>query len=243
MRIIVIFILMLLLGTMPTPSLLAQDTLIPEEVIGKLVTAPHGLTWESGPEIADLLAQVQQNPASYIPYLIEKLTIDRFDTTDLRQAEIAAMALVEAGGNTGRTELRSRLNELYNYSDQLQAQLNEHLNGTNVEAALPSAVAAEVIELRLRLDLLGRIERTIVNSYANAQDPRLKNLILERLKGEGDVSNQLTYILYFQQNSNSIDNEVRKQIEVLLNDTHSEFYNSSLLRKVIGSPKDRINQE
>ena len=162
------------------------------EVVETLVSASHGLTWASGPQVEELLARVKDNPTPYIPQLLAQVDVNQVlaseDMAAVLRAENAVLVLTQAGGDAGRAALAAKLQGFYAEADKQQDRLTPQ--------AAAQAEKSELIQHRQRLNRLVRLENHMVDAFAKAGDARIQLLVLRRLevKGAEDPRVQLEYL-------------------------------------------------
>lgn len=215
----------LILWSFATPAI--AQALEPAEVVERLVSASHGLTWASGPQVEELLAQVKADPAPYIPHLLTRIDANRVaaseDMTEVLRAENAVSVLMRAGGEAGKAALAGRLQGFYEKADQLSARLTPQ----EVERTAKEAL----ILRRQRLNRLVRLENHVVSVFAETEDPRLQPLMLQRLelKGAEDPRVQLDYL----RKTGKGNAEIKTKLQRLLEQPESRFYNAPQLRELL----------
>jgi hypothetical protein len=192
-----------------------------------LVGAPHGLSWESGPDVERRLELVKQHPEAYIP-LLEA----RFDAAELasdeggeaiRRSENAAQVLAQAGGDAGRTALAAQLSPMETAYD---------IEGAKLDALATSNVRhTELIAQSQRVSRLARVQTGIIFAFMSVKDPRLRDTLLKRMRRE-NYAMQSVYLTYFEQTAKG-DPVMREQLRPLLEARDSSLFNSPRLRALI----------
>jgi len=209
---------------------LAQET--PEQTVAILVSAPHGFTWASGPDITRRLTQVQQNPAPYLPALLQRLDPAQIGQSDeqRRRAENAAAVLVRAGGGTGRSQLATRFADLGAAADRESTRLTDRARAVGPRAQ-------EIIDASRRVARVRMVERAIVSELASAKDGRLRDVVLNRLP-TADRAVQMSYLDYL---GAAVPNDplVRQRLTTLFDDRQSTLYQSPKVGALIGRKPPR----
>jgi hypothetical protein len=184
------------------------------------------------PALSRQLELLHRNPAPYIPLLGAKLqptVVANGDTNTVREAEIAAGLLVRDCGDAGRSVAAQHFDRLHTQAREIGVRLS------HPAAKDPKARAADV-ELAQREDRLILVARAIVAEFAQARDPRLRDLLVARFATD-DYSTQLRSLQYFEAATRD-DPKVHALLRQQYETKQSGFYQSPRVRALIGAARD-----
>jgi hypothetical protein len=196
----------------------------PAVIVERVLGAAHGvLSPLSGPEVAQALDVVRQNPSAYVPLLTDALTPERISSseeTELR-AKNGAYALANAGGEAGRQSLASSFQSIVTKIDASEAALQS----AGKKAKRPNAPA--LIAQRQAIDRLVHAQAAILSALGLVKDARLRDVVLGRIEHD-DYSSQLRSLQYLEQTSKG-DPQVKERLKPLLKDPSSPIAKNPLL--------------
>lgn len=165
----------------------------PEETVAELLSLRHGLNWGSGEaNVEALLSRVRADPPSHVPLLLREFDAARDDPRreQLGRAQVAANALVKAGGEVARAELAKRLNDLLVATASTQAELSARES----ELAKDDAPGLEALrDARLHTELKTELGLGGVEAFMRAGDSRLVPVVLRVLGRYGRGARLVLY--------------------------------------------------
>jgi len=183
--------------------------------IEKLLSAPHGFSWASGPEIQKTLARVKAAPERYLPIVKQELSTP--SKSDLKRSDFQsryeqAILLLEAIGNDQAREI---LHETYFQTRQL----------------LSDEEKISMDQNRATRVFLSRLQGQILKTAGTLTDKKFVDDCLVRLEKENPMTKSA--MLSYLGKVGRGDGEIKSFLERKIGDDSSSLYQDKQVRQVL----------